>query len=182
MNYVNVSSQINNELHMKRLTFLLLIAFPLISICQNHASSKKSWVQNPPESKERVYAVGVGTSPSADIAERKAHLNASAKLAEIVEPAVVSVTSRIDPVIRGNKVLMERTRIVRKTVIANLSDVQTIDSDKIEKDGLSTVYVLVSMPRKEITKRVVEQIREDKQLYEAVFRTREYKKMVKETR
>lgn len=165
---------------MKRLIILFIVLYPMFSACQDHSKSSKSWVENPPKSKEKIYAVGVGTSPSADIAERKAHLDASAKLAKIVEPAVVTVTSRIEPVIRNNKVLMERTRVIRKTVIANLSNVQTIDSDKIEQDGKTTVYVLVSMPRKGITKEVVDQIKEDKELYKAVSKSREYKKMLKE--
>ncbi|PKP39023.1 MAG: hypothetical protein CVT98_03675 [Bacteroidetes bacterium HGW-Bacteroidetes-15] len=167
---------------MKKLIILILITLPIFSYSQNASVSKKSWVNNPPTSKDKLYAVGIGTSASADIAERKAHLNASAKLAELVEPAVESVTSRIDSIVRGNKVLIEKNQVIRKTVIANLNNVQTIDVDKIESNGTYTAYVLVSMPKREITQNVVEQINKDKELYRAVSKSKEYKKMLKETK
>lgn len=165
---------------MKRLMILLLLTLPLFANCQNPSSPTKSWVNNPPESKDKIFAVGVGTSTSEDIAERKAHLNGSANLAKQVEPAVVSVTSRIDSIVRGNKVLIEKSKVIRKTVVANLKNVNTIDIEKIEKDGVYTVYVLLNMPKKEITRKVVDQIKQDKELYNAVAKTKTYKKIVKE--
>jgi hypothetical protein len=115
---------------MKRLIILLLFTLPLFATCQEPSNPTKSWVNNPPKSTDKIFAVGIGTSPSEDIAERKAHLNGSANLAKQVEPAVISVTSRIDSIVRGNKLLIEKSKVIRETVIATLTDVNTIDIEK----------------------------------------------------
>jgi hypothetical protein len=167
---------------MRKIIFLLLITIPYLSQCQPSSSSLPNWVNNPPKSKDKVYGVGMGSSSNADVAERKANLDASVNLAKQIEPTITSVTSRIDSVVRGKKVLVERVSIVRKTVTATLSNTSVIDKYSFEENGTYTVYVLMETPKKEITRSVVNEINKDKELYSAIAKTKEYKQLVKEAK
>lgn len=163
---------------MKRVLFVILIALPVFSQCQN----LPNWVNNPPKSKDKIYAVGVGNSGSADIAERKARMDASVKLAEQVEPAVYSYSSRIDTVLVGNKMLIERFNVVRKKVAATLHNTQEVEKTSFEKNGTYTAYVLLAISKKDINRSMVSLIDEDKDLKAALKKSNAYKKMLQESK
>lgn len=163
---------------MKRIIFAILIAIPTFSQCQNIPN----WVNNPPKSKDKIYAVGVGNSGSADIAERKARMDANVKLAEQVEPAVYSYSSKIDTILIGNKMLIERFNVVRKKVVATLHNTQEVEKIGLEKNGTYTTYVLLSMSKKDINRSLVSLIDEDKDLKAALSKSSAYKKMVQESK
>jgi hypothetical protein len=165
---------------MKRLIFIVLVTLPYLLYCQSNTNNYPNWVNNPPKSTNKIFAVGVGSSSSMEIAERKANLDASVKFAEQIEPAIVTYTSRIDSVVKGKKILIEKVNIVRTTISATLSNTKISKKHGVEEDGKYTIYVLMEMPRRDIARSVVEEIRKDKELYNAVAKTEAYKQIAKE--
>jgi hypothetical protein len=167
---------------MNKYSLYLLLFLPFTVYCQGTLSSVPKWVNNPPNSKDKIYAVGIGTSPSSDVAERKAIMDANVNLAEKVQPAVITVTSYIDSVVLGNDILIERVNIIRKKVEATLQNTQVIDKAVLQENGKYKVYVLVEMPKKEINRSVISHINQDKELYSAIAKTKAYKKIAREAK
>jgi hypothetical protein len=164
---------------MKKAIIILLFIIPLTTFCQ----SLPGWISNPPVSNEKFYAVGVGSSIDAITAERKAKMNASVSLAEQVEPAVVTITTKLVPVLRGNKILTEKVNVTRKTVSATLNNTSTSEVFRQEEEnGNHKVYVLMEMPKKEITRSLIAEIEKDKELLQALSKSKEYKKLKKEAK
>ncbi|MFO8021414.1 MAG: LPP20 family lipoprotein [Perlabentimonas sp.] len=159
---------------MKRIAWIIVILAPYLSQCQD----LPLWVNSPPESSSKYYAVGGGTSVSADISERKARLDANVKLAEQVEPVVETTVSRIDSVVRGNEVLVERVTIIRKKVMATLQNVTETEKVTLENNGKYTTYVLLSMPKESIANSLLNQIKHDDDLHKALTRTSVYKELL----
>ena len=158
---------------MKRILILLLVAYPYFSQSQN----LPSWVKNPPTESNTIYAVGKGTSSNAETAERKARLDANVGLAEQVSPAVITVTTRLESTVRRNKALTEKVKVVRKTVTANLQDVSIVKKFTFEDKDIHTAYILLEMPRKSINQSIIQAIDNDKELYDAVKKTKTYKNL-----
>lgn len=161
---------------MKRMLILIMIAVPIISCGQ----SVPGWVKNPPKSNDKIYAVGIGTSGSAEIAERKAKMEASVNLAEQLETAVVSVTTKFEPVVRRNKALTEKVKVVRKTVVATLQNTQVSQKFATEENGIHKVYVLMEMPRKNVNRSIIDEIEKDEELHKALSNSKAYKKVIAE--
>jgi hypothetical protein len=167
---------------MKKILLYSILLLPLTVQCQNSLNTTPKWVNNPPKSKDKIYAVGVGTSSSPDVAERKAIMDANVNLAENVRPAVVTITSHIDSIIQGNEILIERVNIIRKKVEATLQNTQLINKTVLEEKGKYKVYVLVEMPKKEINRSVISYVDEDKELYNAIAKTKTYKRIAREAK
>lgn len=161
---------------MKRILIFVMVAIPILSCGQ----SVPGWVKNPPKSNDKIYAVGVGTSGNAEIAERKAKMEANVNLAEQLETAVVSVTTKFEPVVRRNKALTEKVKVVRKTVVATLQDTQVSQKFATEENGIHKVYVLMEMPRKNVNQSIVKQIEKDEELHKALSNSKAYKKILTE--
>ncbi len=164
---------------MKKIVFIIFLLFPITLFAQTN-SQLPDWINNPPSSRSKFYAVGKGSSRDAQIAERKADLEAKVKLAELVEPAVVTFTTRIDSIVRGNQLLIERVSVIRRSVNAQLLNVQIVKRHVQNDDGLHTVYLLVTMPRKELTQTLVNLVTNDKDLNLALSSNKEYQKLIKE--
>jgi hypothetical protein len=165
---------------MRKLILLALLAFPSLLFSQTFSNKLPNWINNPTKSKDKLFAVGMGSSSNAEVAERKASLDASVKLAELIEPAIETHTSRIDSVLRGKKKLVEKVDIIRKTVSATLSDTRITEKHRIEEDGKYTVYILMEMPKRDIARSIVSEINKDKELYKAISKTSEYRQIAKE--
>jgi len=163
---------------MKRIIALVIVALPISAYSQLFGQRTPGWVKNPPKSETSFYAVGQGSSPTLDVAERKARLNAGVVLAEQVEPAIESETTRLETVVRNNKVLKEKIHVIRKTLVATLHDTRVIEKHATERNGTHTVYILVEMPRKNISRSIVDQVKSDKELHEAVAKSKPYKELL----
>lgn len=153
---------------------------PLLASAQLFGDRLPSWIQNPPKSNTSFFAIGKGTSSNLDVAERKARLDANVGLAKQVEPVVETTTSRLAKSLRNNKVILQKIQVVRKTVVANLHDTKTVEKHKSENNGSHTVFILVEMPKQNISKAIVTQINADKTLYQALANKRSYKKLLAE--
>jgi hypothetical protein len=163
---------------MKRLVLIILVLLPQILLSQ----SLPKWVKKPPTSSEMYYAVGMGSSGNEDVAERKARLDANVNLAKQVEHEIVTVTTRIETMIRGNKVLKERVRVIRKKVMATLTDTRVEGKHSVnERNGSVKVYMLISMPKSNINQSVINQVENDKELYATLSKSKAYIKFVNET-
>jgi hypothetical protein len=160
---------------MKTISLIVLLLFPVLTQSQPFTKNVPKWVDNPPKDPKKFYAVGIGTSSNAQIAERIAVLNANSKLAELVEPAVITITSKIDSVVRGNKVYIEKITVMRKSVVATLHNTRIVQRANSVKNGIYTVYVLKEMYRKEINRSVVAHIKDDKELHSAVANSDAFK-------
>jgi hypothetical protein len=166
---------------MKRLLLLVIFAIPLVATAQRYPTRPPKWYKTPPTAADRYYAVGKGTSASAEVAERKARLDANSKLAEMVEPAVVSVSTRIDSVVRGNVVLEEKVQIMQKRVKATLSGHRLANKSVTFKNDVYTVYILLEMPKRNLSRLIVEQINVDKELLGAISSTKVYRTILEES-
>ncbi|MFP4556843.1 MAG: hypothetical protein ACLFNU_08235 [Bacteroidales bacterium] len=158
---------------MKRIAWIIVILAPYLSQCQD----LPIWVNSPPASNSKYYAVGEGTSISADIAERKARMDANVRLAEKVEPVVETTVSRIDSIVRGNELLVERVTIIRRKVMASLQNVTETEKVTLEDKGKYTSYVLLSMPKESIANSLLNQIKGDDDLHNALAETPFYRGM-----
>lgn len=163
---------------MKRIFALVIVALPILAYSQLFGQRTPGWVKNPPKSGGSVYAVGEGSSSTPDVAERKARLNASVALAKQVEPTIETQTTRLQSVVRNNKVLKERVQVIRESVVATLHDTRVIEKHTAERNGTHTVYLLVEMPKKNISQSFVDQIKNDKELYQAVAKSKAYKELL----
>lgn len=167
---------------MKKIIFIIIILTPFLLMCQFAESQTPGWVNNPPSKRGMFVAVGNGSSTSASIAERKAVLDAHINLAKQVEPEITTVTTRLAGDLRNKSTLEPRVKIIRKTVTANLQDVRTIKKHSTERKGIHTVYVLVEMPKKSVSKAIVTQINNDDELKRALVKSKAYKQLATEAR
>ena len=165
---------------IKNWLFLIAFCCPLFLQCQNQEGALPRWVEKPPTGNNKYYAVGFGSSLSADVAERKARLDANSKLAKQVEPVVITVTSKIDSIVRGNQLLVERVSVVRQKVSATLTNVKELEKFNMESNGTHDVYILVEMPQKEIKRSIVAHIENDKELHSDLIRSATYRSLLKE--
>ena len=172
----------HNTNSMKRVIIGIFFIIPFVAQCQNGVNNPPEWVKNPPTSKENIYGVGFGTSTNRDIAERKAIMDANVNLAEKVQPAVITITSQIDSVVKNNVVLIEKVQTVRKKVQATLENTNIKERAVFEDNGRISVYVLIEMPIKEINRSVVNQITDDKDLYNAIAKTKAYKQLARKAK
>jgi len=159
---------------MKRIAWIIVILAPYLSQCQD----LPLWVNSPPESDAKYYAVGEGSSVSADISERKARLDANVNLAKQVEPVVETTISRIDSTIKGNELLVERVTVIRKKVMATLQNVTETEKVTLDSNGKYTTYVLLSMPKESIANSLLNQIKQDDDLQKAIAQTSVYRELL----
>ena len=169
------------KIDMKQLIVFFIVVMPLFAMAQRYPTRPPKWYKSPPTSADRFYAVGKGASASAEVAERKARLDASSKLPEMVEPAIVTVSTRIDSVVKGNTILEQKVQIMHKRVKATLSGHRLANKSVTFKNDVYTVYVLLEMPKRDLSRLIVEQINVDKELLTAVSSTKIYQTILSES-
>ncbi|MHC1705864.1 MAG: LPP20 family lipoprotein [Tenuifilaceae bacterium] len=130
---------------MKNILVVTLLLAVITANAQQTSNSVPDWYGNPPVSNKKFYGVGVGTSKSMEIAEKKAKLEANLQLAEQVEPAKVKEIKTKTKSADGK--IIEET-IIREIVNTSLSGVTQVKKVVTQKDDLYTIYVLVEMKKK----------------------------------
>ena len=162
---------------MKKIIFIIIALAPLLIMCQNAESQTPNWVRKTPSKKGYFVATGVGSSADISVAQRKASLDARVNLAKQVEPEVITKTTRLANTLNSNLGLSPRIKVIYKSVSANLEDVRTVQKHTTEKNGVHTVYVLVEMSEKAVPRLIVKQINNDRELKDALAKTRAFKKL-----
>lgn len=166
----------------KNILFLLVLCIPLISSCQNHRSKSNApkWAHKLPKSKSEIFAVGKGSSGSADIAYRKALLDANTMLAKKIGPVVTSKTSRIISTVENGKTVEKKVDVIRRKVTASLEGVEEVNRHQTREGELYIVHVLVSIPNRAISRSIVNGINSDSALLAKLSSTKVYKDLLSE--
>jgi len=164
----------------KKIVLIAFLAIPILSNCQDVGNRAPKWIKKKPESSNKIFAVGKASSASADIAYRKAMLDANKNLAKQVEPVVTTKTTKIISAVENGKVVKQKVDLIRKKVSATLSGVSEIDKYQTQTGNEFTVYVLVSMPKKAISRSIAYSIKEDSALLSKVGATKNYNDLLKE--
>ncbi|MDY0348291.1 MAG: LPP20 family lipoprotein [Tenuifilaceae bacterium] len=149
---------------MKRIIFVIIVLTPLLLMCRVAGSQTPDWINNPPSKRGFFVATGVGSSANISVAQQKALLDAHVNLAKQVEPEVTTETTRLANALNRKSGLKPQVKVIRKSVTANLEDVRTVEKYTSESKGIHTVYVLVEMPKKAISRSIVTQINNDDEL------------------
>ena len=166
-----------NYTAMKKIIFIIFVLTPFLLIYQAAKSQTPRWVKNPPTKDGMYVAIGSGSSTQADVAKRKAMLDAHVNLAKQAEPEITTETTRLVSALSNKPSLESRVKVIRKTVTANLRDVRTIKQKASERKGIHTVYVLVEMPKNSVSRAIVEEINNDDELKKALANSDVYKQI-----
>lgn len=94
------------------------------------------WYNNPPTSARKIYAAGTATAPAVDVAEKKATMDAKIQLARQVGQV--------------NYLSKDGDKITTEVVKAELRDVRVERKKVISNGNTHTVFVLVSMKKKNV--------------------------------
>lgn len=121
---------------MNRLLSFILLMFATTATAQVDVASIPDWYNNPPTSARKIYAAGTATGLTVDVAEKKATMDAKIQLARQV--GQVKYLSK-----DGDKLTTE-------VVKAELRDVRVERKKVISIDNSHTVFVLVSMKKRNI--------------------------------
>jgi len=130
---------------MKNILVVTLMLAVITANAQQTSDSVPDWFGKPPVSNKKFYGVGVGTSKSMEIAEKKAKLEANLQLAEQVEPAKVKEIKTKTKSADGK--IIEET-IIREIVNTSLSGVTQVKKVVTQKDDLYIIYVMLEMKKK----------------------------------
>ena len=158
----------------KKIILIAFLTIPMLSNCQNVGNRAPKWIKKTPKSNSKIFAVGKASSASADIAYRKALLDANKNLAQQVEPVVNTKTTKIISAVENGKVVKQKVDVIRKKVSATLSGVSEIDKYQTQADNEFTVFVLLSMPKKAISRSIAYSIKEDSALLNKVGASKNY--------
>lgn len=166
----------------KHFFFILILIIPLISSSQNDSSKSNApkWAQKTPKSNSKIFAVGKGTSASADVAYRKSVLDANKMLAESVGSVVTSKTTRIISSVENGNAVEKKVEVIRKSVTANLKGVEQIDKHQTQEGEIYIVHVLLSIPNKAISRSIVNGITSDSSLLGKLSSSKAYKDLLSE--
>ncbi|MDD2197033.1 MAG: LPP20 family lipoprotein [Bacteroidales bacterium] len=166
----------------KHILFILVLCIPLFANCQNHRgkSNTPKWAHKLPKSNSKIFAVGKGSSGSADIAYRKAVLDANTMLAKKVAPVVTSKTSRIISTVENGKTVEKRVDVIRQKVTTSLEGVEEVNKSQTREGELYLVYVLVSIPNQAISRSIVNEINSDSTLLAKLSNTKMYNDLLSE--
>lgn len=166
----------------KYILFTLVLCIPLIPSCQNHRGKSKApkWAHKLPKSNSKVFAVGKGSSGSADIAYRKAVLEANTMLAKKIGPVVTSKTSKIISTVENGKTVEKKVDVIRQKVTASLEGVEEVNRYQTREGELYIAYVLVSIPNQAISRSIVNGINSDSTLLAKLSSTKMYNDLLSE--
>jgi len=121
---------------MNRLFAFILLIFATTAMAQVDVESIPDWYNNPPTSTRKIYAAGTATGPTVDVAEKKATMDAKIQLARQV--GQVKYLSK------------DGEGITTEVVKAELRDVRVERKKVISTGNSHTVFVLVSMKKKNV--------------------------------
>lgn len=127
---------------MKKLMVLLLLLWSVAVHAQENEKSVPSWYKNPPKSAKKYYGVGVGSSASIEVAEKKARLDANTSLAEQSGKIKIEENGSINAYYKRAIVAEEsnvRTRKNKHTYDVEVSSEQSEDTMNKELSNGQTV-------------------------------------------
>lgn len=119
---------------MNRLITFVLMMLATTAMAQVDVESIPDWYNNPPTSARKIYAAGTATGPTVDVAEKKATMDEKIQLARQV--GQVKYLSK------------DGESITTEVVKAELRDVRVERKKVISTGNSHTVFVLVSMKKK----------------------------------
>ena len=170
--------------------FLGLLAISLLVLigCRGSSETGKTagagdvpdWYNNPPEDPNFIYAVGTATSQDLPMAADKATASARAEIARVAEARVQALQKKFDEEVglTTDAQLQQMFTQASKTVVSTLLSGSRLKKQEQSKVGdLWRSYVLLDYPIGAANQTLVQQIRNNQQMYTRFRATQTFKEL-----
>ena len=186
-------NQSKKELSMKKLLFLSLSLFFILSIVgcgggdkplpKTDTGNVPEWFMNPPEDPNYVFSAKTSTSKDMQLALDKATTDARAEIARTIEVRIQGFQKKFDEEVGvgQDSELLQMFTQATKTVVSQSLSGSKVEKKHVEKDGNNwRAYVLVSYPIGAANQALVNQIKQQQNMYTRFRASQAFEELEKE--